>query len=68
MAARSITDEEIALMKGMLALGMKNKDIQFYFNRPDRSVNSGRISQVAKGTYMWVWQQLLKWDWRSPPG
>lgn len=51
MPARSITDTEIALIKGMLALGMKNKDIQFYFNRPDRPVNSGRISQVAKGTY-----------------
>jgi hypothetical protein len=51
VAARSITDDEIALIKGMLALGMKNKDIQFFFNRPERPVNSGRISDIAKGRY-----------------
>jgi hypothetical protein len=31
---RSIADDEIALIKAMLARGMKNKNIQFYFNRP----------------------------------
>ena len=30
---------------------MKNKDIQFFFNRPDRAVNSGRITGIANGTY-----------------
>ncbi|WP_368933442.1 helix-turn-helix domain-containing protein [Brevundimonas naejangsanensis] len=30
---------------------MKNKNIQFYFNRPDRAVNSGRITGIAKGVY-----------------
>lgn len=51
MAKRSISDKEIALIKAMLARGMKNKDIQFFFNRPDRSVNSGRITGIRKGTY-----------------
>lgn len=49
--ARSITDQEIALIKRMLAKGMRNVDIQFYFNRPDRPANSGRISQIRGGTY-----------------
>lgn len=51
MAERSISNEEISLIKAMLARGMKNKDIQFYFNRPDRAVNSGRISGIASGKY-----------------
>ncbi len=51
MTKRSITDEEIALIKAMKARRMKNKDIQFFFNRPDRAVNSGRISNIAAGTY-----------------
>lgn len=51
MAKRSITDNEIALIKAMIARGMKNKDIQFLFNRPDRPVNSGRITNIAAGTY-----------------
>lgn len=48
---RSITDEEISLIKAMLARGERNVDIQFYFNRQDRPVNSGRISQIRLGTY-----------------
>lgn len=51
MVKRSITDEEIALIKAMLALGMKNSAIQFHFNRPDRPVNSGRITTIRDGTY-----------------
>lgn len=51
MAKRSITDEEISLIKAMLSSKMKNKDIQFFFNRPDRSVNSGRITGIAAGSY-----------------
>ena len=38
-------------MKAMLAMGMKNKDIQFYFNRQDRAVNSGRITGIRDGSY-----------------
>ena len=49
--ARSISDEEIGLIKAMLARGERNVDIQFYFNRQDRPVNSGRISQIRNGTY-----------------
>ena len=30
---------------------MKNKDIQFFFNRPERPVNSGRISTIRSGSY-----------------
>jgi hypothetical protein len=48
---RSITEQEIALIKAMLARGMKNKDIQFFFNRPERPVNSGRISTIRLGSY-----------------
>jgi Putative DNA-binding domain len=51
MATRSIKDEEIALIKAMLARGMRNKDIQFHFNRPERPVNNGRITGIRKGTY-----------------
>ena len=49
--ARSITDEEIGFIKALLARGERNVDIQFYFNRQDRPVNSGRISQIRNGTY-----------------
>lgn len=48
---RSITDEEISLIKAMASRKMKNKDIQFFFNRPDRAVNSGRISGIIGGSY-----------------
>lgn len=51
MAKRSISGDEIALIKAMLARGMKSKDIQFLFNRPDRAVNSGRISGIRDGKY-----------------
>lgn len=51
MAKRSISDAEIGIIKAMLAKGMKNKDIQFHFNRPDRAVNSGRVSQIKTGSY-----------------
>ncbi len=51
MAKRSITDEEIGLIRAMTLINMKNKDIQFYFNRQERAVNSGRISQIRDRTY-----------------
>lgn len=51
MRARSISDEEISLIKAMIRRSKANKDIQFFFNRPERSVNSGRISGIRNGTY-----------------
>lgn len=51
MPERTIKDFEIALIKAMLDRGLKNKDIQFYFNRPERPVNSGRISTIRTGAY-----------------
>lgn len=51
MPRKSISDEEIALIKAMLSRGLKNKDIQFHFNRPDRAVNSGRITDIRQGRY-----------------
>lgn len=51
MPKRSITNEEIGLIKAMLRMGMKNKDIQFFFNRQDRAVNSGRITGIRDGSY-----------------
>lgn len=51
MKKRSISDEEIALIKAMIARDMPNKEIQFFFNRPERSVNSGRISGIKSGGY-----------------
>ncbi len=51
MAKRSITDGEISLIKAMLKRGYKNQEIQFHFNRPDRPVNSGRITGIRNGSY-----------------
>lgn len=51
MAKRSITDVEIGLIKAMLGRKMKNSDVQLYFNRPDRKVNSGRITGIGDGSY-----------------
>src|SRR6476620_6181403 len=51
MSRRTITENEISLIKAMLAREMKNKDIQFFFNRPERPVNSGRISTIRSGSY-----------------
>jgi len=48
---RSISDEEIGLIRAMLSRGMKNQAIQFYFNRQDRPVNSGRITGIRQNTY-----------------
>ncbi|WP_417666776.1 helix-turn-helix domain-containing protein [Roseibium sp.] len=51
MPRRSIADEEIGLIKALLLRGMRNRDIQFYFNRQDRPVNSGRITGIRLGDY-----------------
>lgn len=51
MPRRSVDNDEIGLIKAMLARGIRNRDIQFYFNRQDRPVNSGRITQIRQATY-----------------
>jgi hypothetical protein len=49
MKSRSLVSAEVALIKAMLRRGMRNNEIQFYFNRPERPVNSGRITEIKKG-------------------
>lgn len=51
MAKRSITDEEIGLIKAMLGRGMANDKIHLYFNRPDRPISPGRISNIKMNKY-----------------
>lgn len=51
MARRSITDEEIGLIKAMLRRGITNQDIHFIFNHPERQISSGRITNIKQGRY-----------------
>ncbi len=51
MPRRSITDEEIGLIKAMLRRGMSSQKIHFIFNRPDRQISSGRITNIKQGKY-----------------
>lgn len=47
---RLISDDEIALIKAMLASGNFAKDqIQAFFTRPDRVLNFGRITDIEQG-------------------
>ncbi|WP_461330913.1 AlbA family DNA-binding domain-containing protein [Bradyrhizobium diazoefficiens] len=46
-----MTDAEIGLVRAMLAKGMKNDVVHFYFNRADRLISSGRIAQIKDGSY-----------------
>ncbi len=48
---RSITDDEIAIIKAMLVRGMSRTLIQSYFTNPDRPVNYGRTYNIEKGEY-----------------
>jgi len=48
---RTITDEEIALIKAMLSKGTTNAQVHFHFNRADRLISSGRIAQIKRGKY-----------------
>jgi hypothetical protein len=48
---RNMADAEIGLARAMLAKGMKNDQVHFYFNRADRLISSGRIAQVKDGSY-----------------
>ena len=43
---RNLEVWEVALIKRMIQIGFKNHDIQSCFNRPERPVNSGRISEI----------------------
>ena len=49
MARPKLESFEVALIKAMLARGWPNRKIQFFFNTPERPVNSGRISEVKSG-------------------
>jgi Putative DNA-binding domain len=49
--SRKISDDEIGLIKAMLRRGIPNDQIHFYFNRADRLVSSGRITQIKQGVY-----------------
>lgn len=53
MAKPSLELFEVALIKTMIERGYTNTTIQFYFNKPDRAVNSGRISEI-KGGNRWA--------------
>jgi len=48
---RNMSDEEVGLVRAMIAKGMKNDHVHFYFNRADRLISSGRIAQIKDGTY-----------------
>jgi hypothetical protein len=48
---RNMTDAEVGLARAMLAKGMKNDTVHFYFNRADRLISSGRIAQIKDGSY-----------------
>ena len=48
---RNMTDAEVSLVRAMLAKGMKNDAVHFYFNRVDRLISSGRITQIKDGSY-----------------
>jgi hypothetical protein len=49
--SRNMSDEEVGLIRAMLAKGMKNDQVHFYFNRADRLISSGRIAQIKNGSY-----------------
>lgn len=48
---RNLSDAEIGIVKAMLRKGWRNDVIHFYFNKPDRLISSGRITQIKKGKY-----------------
>jgi hypothetical protein len=48
---RNLSDDEIGLVKAMLRKGWRNDVIHFYFNKPERLISSGRITQIKKGKY-----------------
>ncbi|MBR0850260.1 ATP-binding protein [Bradyrhizobium diazoefficiens] len=48
---RNLSDAEIGIVKAMLRKGWRNDVIHYYFNKPDRLISSGRITQIKNGKY-----------------
>jgi Putative DNA-binding domain len=48
---RNMSDDEVGLVRAMLAKGMQNDQVHFYFNRADRLISSGRVAQIRNGSY-----------------
>jgi len=48
---RNLSDDEIGIVKAMLRKGWRNDVIHYYFNKPDRLISSGRITQIKNGKY-----------------
>jgi hypothetical protein len=48
---RNLSDAEIAIVKAMLRNGWRNDVIHFYFNKPNRLISPGRITQIKNGKY-----------------
>lgn len=70
---RNLSDAEIGIVKAMLRKGWRNDVIHFYFNKPDRLISSGRITQIKKGKYGTSVEEALPEDvdaflsaWREP--
>lgn len=49
MANRGLTDQEISVIKGMLAIGMPAQDICGYMFRPNRSLNPAGVYEIKAG-------------------
>ncbi len=49
MANRGLSDEEIGIIKGMLANGMAAQDICGYMFRPNRSLNPAGVYEIKSG-------------------
>jgi hypothetical protein len=73
---RTMSDDEIALVRAMLRRKMRNDTIHYYFNRPERLISSGRIAQIKKGKYGADVKEasaealsafLAEWEKRSKP-
>jgi hypothetical protein len=48
---RNLSDAEIGIVKALLRKGWRNDVIHFYFNKPDRLISPGRITQIKKDKY-----------------
>jgi hypothetical protein len=48
---RSLSDFEVSLIRAMLARNYPNTRIQAYFTRPDRVVNSARVTNIKNDHY-----------------
>jgi hypothetical protein len=48
---RNLSDDEIGIVKAMLRKGWRNDVIHFFFNKADRLISPGRITQIKSGKY-----------------